>query len=233
MTNFQHAPRRPRARRLALVGIVATGGLLLTACGGNDDMKGMDHGSKDSSASAKATATPAPGGFNDADVSFAQMMIPHHQQALEMAKLADGRAGDKQITSLAGKIEKAQDPEIRTMKSWLKSWGKPVSPSSDSMPGMDHGSGGMDHGSGGMDHGSGGMDGMMSQKDMDRLEAAKGAAFDRAFAQMMIDHHKGAITMAEDEQKKGRNATAKKLAGDVIKNQSAEVTTLRKILDRL
>lgn len=212
MTNYRH-------RSLALVGIVATGGLLLTACGGNDDMKGMDHGSKDSSASAKATATPAPGGFNDADVSFAQMMIPHHQQALEMAKLADGRAGDQQITSLAGKIEKAQDPEIRTMKSWLKSWGKPVSASSESMPGMDHG--------------SGGMDGMMSQKDMDRLEAAKGAAFDRAFAQMMIDHHKGAITMAEDEQKKGRNVTAKKLAGDVIKNQSAEVTTLRKILDRL
>ncbi|MEU1807054.1 DUF305 domain-containing protein [Streptomyces sp. NPDC019937] len=229
MTNFQHAPRRPRGRRLAVVGIVATGGLLLAACGGNDDMKGMDHGSKDSSVSAKATATPASGDFNDADVSFAQMMIPHHQQALEMAKLADGRAGDGQITSLAGKIEKAQDPEIATMKSWLKDWGKPVSPSSDSMPGMDHGSDSMP----GMDHGSDGMAGMMSQKDMDRLKAAKGAEFDRAFAQMMIDHHKGAITMAEDEQKSGRNAKAKKLAGDVIKNQSAEVTTLRKILDRL
>ncbi|WP_055553611.1 DUF305 domain-containing protein [Streptomyces sp. NBRC 110028] len=122
MTNFQHALRRPRGRRLAVVGIVATGGLLLAACGGNDDMKGMDHGSKDSSASAKATATPASGDFNDADVSFAQMMI---------------------------------------------------------------------------------------------------------------DHHKGAITMAEDEQKSGRNAKAKKLAGDDIKNQSAEATTLRKILDRL
>ena len=234
MTNIQHTPRR----RLAAVGIVAMGGLLLTACGGNDDMKGMDHGSKDSSASSKATASPAQGGFNDADVSFAQMMIPHHQQALEMAKLADGRAGDGQIASLAGKIEKAQDPEITTMKSWLKAWGKPVSPSSggkDDMPGMDHGSGGSDS-MPGMDHGSGGSDGMagmMSQKDMDKLEAAKGADFDRAFAQMMIDHHKGAITMAEDEQKKGRNATAKKLAGDVIKNQSAEVTTLRKILDRL
>ncbi|MFI0819532.1 DUF305 domain-containing protein [Streptomyces sp. NPDC021098] len=215
MTNIKHASRR----RLAVAAIVATGGLLLTACGGNDDMKGMDHGSKDSSASAKATATPASGDFNDADVSFAQMMIPHHQQALEMAKLADGRAGDGQITSLAGKIEKAQDPEITTMKSWLKSWGKPVSPSSDSMPGMDHG--------------SGGMAGMMSQKDMDELKAAKGASFDRAFAQMMIDHHKGAITMAEDERKNGRNASAKKLAEDVIKNQTAEVTTLRKILDRL
>lgn len=210
MTNHKHAPRR----RLAVAGIVATGALLLTACGGNDDMKDREHGSKDSS-SASAT----PGGFNDADVSFAQMMIPHHQQALEMAKLADGRAGDRQIASLAGKIEKAQDPEITTMKSWLKAWGKPVSPSSDSMPGMDHG--------------SGGMDGMMSKKDMGRLETAKGADFDRAFAQMMIDHHKGAITMAEDERKNGRDATAKKLAGNVIKNQSAEVTTLRKILDRL
>jgi uncharacterized protein (DUF305 family) len=93
------------------------------------------------------------------------------------------------------------------------------------MPGMDHGAGGMDHGSG--------MSGMMSDEDMKKLEAAKGTEFDRMFAEMMIEHHKGAIIMAEDEQKNGRNATAKKLAADVVKTQSAEVEKFEKILDRL
>ncbi|MER7881110.1 DUF305 domain-containing protein [Streptomyces solisilvae] len=234
MTAFTHVPRRslhhcPLHRRLALVGAVAAGGLLLAGCGGNDDTKGMDHtGAKESTAASEATASSTAGTFNDADVSFAQMMIPHHEQALEMARLADDRASNARIKSLAGQIEKAQDPEIVTLKSWLKEWGKPEKASgapSDGMPGMK----GMDHGSGGKS----GMGGMMSEQDMRKLEAAKGPAFDRAFASMMIDHHKGAIDMAKDEKKNGRNAKAKKLADDVVKNQSTEVTTLRTLLDRL
>ncbi|MGK9462137.1 DUF305 domain-containing protein [Streptomyces sp. G6] len=225
MTGYKHALNRRLRRRLAVVGAITAGGLLLAACGGND-MEGMDHGSG-SSASATATPTagdnPAPGAFNDADVMFAQMMIPHHEQAVEMAKLADGRAADAEIKTLAADIEKAQGPEIETMKSWLKAWGKPES-AEESMPGMDHGSGGMDDSQ---------MSGMMADDDMKKLEAAKGAEFDRMFAEMMIEHHKGAIAMAEDEQKSGRNATAKKLAAEVVNTQSAEVEKFEKILDRL
>ncbi|MFJ5997306.1 DUF305 domain-containing protein [Streptomyces sp. NPDC092370] len=221
MTAYKHALNRRLSRRLAVVGAITAGGLLLAACGGND-MEGMDHGSG-SAASASSSPTqstgenPAPGAFNDADVMFAQMMIPHHEQALEMSKLADGRASDAEIKTLAAEIEKAQDPEIQTMKSWLKVWGKPES-AGESMPGMDHGSG---------------KSGMMSDEDMKKLDAAKGTEFDRMFAEMMIEHHKGAIIMAEDERKKGRNATAKKLAGDVVSAQSAEVEKFEKILDRL
>ncbi|MGW5443412.1 DUF305 domain-containing protein [Streptomyces asiaticus] len=222
MTAFTRVPRRPLHRRLALVGVVAAGGLLLAGCGGDDDMKGMDHGSAKESAPSEATASSAAGGFNDADVSFAQMMIPHHEQALEMAGLADERASNARIKSLAGQIEKAQDPEIATLKSWLKGWGKPEQASSDEMPGMHHGASGKDA-----------MGGMMSEEDMRKLKAAKGPAFDRAFASMMIDHHKGAISMAKDEKKNGRNAKAKKLADDVVKSQSTEVATLRTLLDRL
>ncbi|WP_210570644.1 DUF305 domain-containing protein [Streptomyces sp. GESEQ-4] len=227
MTAHNSVLHRRLRRRMAIVSTVAAGGLLLAACGG-DDMEGMDHGSG-TSASATFTPTtagdtPAPGAFNDADVMLAQMMIPHHEQALEMAKLADGRASDAEIKTLAADIEKAQDPEIQTMKSWLKAWGKPES-AEESMPGMDHGSGGMDHGSG--------TSGMMSEEDMQKLAAAKGGEFDRMFAEMMIEHHEGAITMAEDEQKNGRDAAAKKLAADVVKTQSAEVEKFEKILDRI
>ncbi|WP_308290428.1 DUF305 domain-containing protein [Streptomyces meridianus] len=171
-----------------------------------------------------ASDAPAPGRFNDADVTFAQSMIPRHQQAVEMAQPADGRASDPEIKSLASKIEKAQDPEITTMRAWLKSWDKPESGSAH---GMDHGSGDME----GMDHS--GMAGMMSKKDMAGLEAAKGTDFDKKFARMLIAHHEGAINMAEDEQSKGRNATAKELAGVIIKAQTAEIEQMKALLERL
>ncbi|MFI6697923.1 DUF305 domain-containing protein [Streptomyces sp. NPDC050509] len=221
MAYFKHVSSRPSARRLALVGVLAAGALTLTACGGGEDhgMAGMDGDRTSATATTGSEKSPGAGAFNDADVTFAQSMIPHHEQALEMSALADGRASDAEIKKLAGEIEKAQDPEIRTMKGWLKSWGKEEA-ASDSMPGMDHG-------------GDSAMSGMMSDQDMADLKAAKGTDFDRMFAELMIAHHKGAITMAEDARKNGRDATAKKLAGDVVRTQSAEVDTFQKILDRL
>ncbi|MFD5254615.1 DUF305 domain-containing protein [Streptomyces bobili] len=223
MTAFTHAlPRKP-VRRAAAVGLVAAGALFLSACGGDgDDMSGMEHGSGNSSASASAstsasaTAEAGSTGFNDADVAFAQMMIPHHQQALAMARLADGRASGAEVKEIAAKIEKAQDPEIRTMQGWLKSWNRPTA-AAGSMPGMDHGSG----------------DGMMSDGDMEHLKGMKGAEFDKMFADMMIEHHEGAITMAEGERKNGEYAGAVKMAGAIVEGQSAEVKQLQSILDRL
>ncbi|MFF2806309.1 DUF305 domain-containing protein [Streptomyces sp. NPDC058000] len=222
---------RPGARRLALTGLAAAAALSLAACGGStggDHKNGADHGGKPSATAGTTGSNPAPGPVGDTDVKFAQAMIPHHQQALEMARLADGRAADPEIKKLVAAIKQAQDPEIQRMRSWLKAWGKPES--ADTMPGMDHGSGSMDHGSTG--HGSG-MSGMMSDKDMKELKAAKGRDFDRKFASMMIAHHKGAIDMAKDEQQHGRNAAAKKLADDVVRTQAAEVAEMNKLLARL
>ncbi|MEU1596026.1 DUF305 domain-containing protein [Streptomyces sp. NPDC005708] len=212
MTVFTRALRRKSARRVAAVGVVAAGALLLSACSNDsNDMGSMDHGGGHGSAAATATTTA--GGYNDADIHFAQMMIPHHEQAVEMAKLADGRAADSEIKDIATKIEKAQDPEIKTMTGWLQSWGKPTA--MGDMPGMDMG------------------DGMMSDKDMKELKAMKGTEFDKMFAQMMINHHNGAISMAKNEQKDGKNADAVKMAGDIVTSQSAEVKQLQSILDRL
>lgn len=226
MRSFTHRT----ARKFALIGAATATGLLLTACGTDDGKSGMDHGGASASASpsasasatvsasasGSATAAAASGAFNDADVMFAQMMIPHHEQALEMAKLAEGRAEDPEVKNLVTAIHQAQDPEIQKMKAWLKGWGKPES--------AGHGTGG---------GGGHGMAGMMSEQDMKDLAAAKGKAFDRTFAELMIAHHNGAVDMAEDERKNGRNVTAKALADDVVRTQSAEVAALRKILDRL
>ncbi|MFD5110986.1 DUF305 domain-containing protein [Streptomyces sp. NPDC058391] len=210
-----------RRRALAAAGTTAVLALGLAACGADSKdaaMPGMGHGGGGSSASASGT-------FNNADVTFAQMMIPHHQQAVDMAELADGRASDPELKVLATDIEKAQSPEISTMRDWLKSWGKPASPSADSgTPGMDHG--------GSSTNGSA-MPGMMSETDMTGLKAAQGKDFDRKFTQMMIGHHEGAITMAQALQNQGRNADAKKLAGAVVTAQKAEIEKMNKILDRL
>ncbi|MFF0484692.1 DUF305 domain-containing protein [Streptomyces sp. NPDC004435] len=203
--------RNRTARALGLTGAVAAAALLLAACGEDGSMSGMDHGGKTASASASTSAAPsATGSFNDADVMFAQMMIPHHEQALEMAKLADGRAEDAGIKQIVAAVEQAQDPEIRKMRAWLKGWGRPES------AGAGHS-----------------MAGMMSEQDMKKLADAKGEDFDRAFAELMIAHHEGAVKMARDEQKDGGNAEAKALAGEVVRAQTAEITELRKILDRL
>ncbi len=212
------------ARTSALLGAVAATGLLLTACGADGTAPSASATASPSATAAApgsaASPAPAPGPFNDADVMFAQMMIPHHEQALEMARLADGRAQDADVKKLVAAIERAQDPEIRTMRAWLKGWGRPGT--------ADHGDG---HGGG---HGDGhGMAGMMSEQDMKRLASAEGEEFDRAFAELMIAHHEGAVAMAEEERKNGLNPTAKKLAGDVVRTQSAEVAELRRILDRL
>jgi uncharacterized protein (DUF305 family) len=220
------AARRTAARRTAAASALAAAALLLSACDSGDDTSGTHHAGTGPSATAgtgSGAASSAPAdGFNDADVMFAQMMIPHHEQALEMSRLADGRASDGEIKDLARKIERAQEPEIKTMKGWLTAWNKPTT--APSAPGTDHGGG---HGGG---HGG---DGMMSAADLSRLEAMKGEEFDRAFARMMIDHHEGAITMAEDERRDGENADALKTAAAIVKGQSAEVEQLQGILDRL
>jgi uncharacterized protein (DUF305 family) len=207
---------RTPVRRSLLLGVAATAAVALAACGGSGDsssgpMSGM-HSSASATASASASSTAA--AFNDDDVMFAQMMIPHHQQAVEMAKLATTRASDAQVKALAQRIQAAQGPEITTMTGWLTAWGHPLSGDS-------------------MDMGHGSMPGMMSDSDMKQLKAATGAAFDKQFLTMMITHHQGAISMAKDEQAKGANTDAKKLAQNIITAQQTEIATMSGLLKQV
>ena len=138
-----------------------------------------------SSASASASASDdATAQFNDADVTFAQGMLPHHQQAVEMAQLATDRAADPRVQDLAARVEAAQAPEIETLSGWLEAWGAEATSST----GMDHGN---------MDHGD--MGGMMSDEDMGALANVSGAEFDRMFLEMMTAHHDGGVQQAETE----------------------------------
>ncbi|MFC9910536.1 DUF305 domain-containing protein [Streptomyces sp. NPDC127197] len=212
---------RSLIRRAALGTAAVTAALVLAACGSDDGSSDSGSGSgsaaKDSaSASTEVTAEA----HNDQDVSFAQGMIPHHQQATQMARMAESRASSSEVKDLAARIEKAQDPEIKTMSGWLKAWGEEVQ---EPMPGMDHG----------MDHSSGsGMAGMMDQEDMDELMKASGKGFDSMFLTMMVEHHEGAVEMATTEKEKGRYGPAKKVAEDIITTQNAEIEEMNKLLGK-
>jgi uncharacterized protein (DUF305 family) len=161
-----------------------------------------------------AASADAGAQHNDTDIRFAQMMVPHHQQALAMAEMALERAESPDVKALAEQIRAAQDPEIATLNGFLENWGvQPI----DS--GMDHS--GMDH------SGSGGM---MSQGDMDSLGAAGGAAFDKMFLEMMIVHHEGAVAESQREVADGANPQAKELASQIISGQTAEIERMRQML---
>ncbi|MFI2347881.1 DUF305 domain-containing protein [Streptomyces sp. NPDC019443] len=201
-------------RRTALVAATAVAALVLAACGGG----GHDMGSTESGSSSAATTAPAKAGdHNAADVAFSTEMIQHHRQAVEMAELAATRASSTETKDLATKIKGAQDPEIKTMSGWLTSWGEEVPAD---MSGMGHDM-------------SSAMPGMMSTDDMDKLGKAKGAEFDKAFAEMMIKHHEGAIEMAKTEKAEGEYAPAKRLADDVIRAQTAEIEQMNKMLGKI
>ncbi|WIM98592.1 DUF305 domain-containing protein [Actinoplanes oblitus] len=208
-------------RRGLLAGAAVTATLVLSACGDDTSSDpGMSHGGMTATAAASAPASTT---FNDADVMFAGMMIPHHRQAVEMAALADGSAASSEVKDLAAKIKAAQQPEIDTMSQWLAAWGHPMpAMGASAMPGM--GASAMP----GMDHSA--MPGVMSQADMDKLAKAKGAAFDKQFLTMMISHHEGAVTMAQQEVTQGGNPDAKELAQKIITDQQAEITTMKGLL---
>jgi uncharacterized protein (DUF305 family) len=196
----------------SLIGIAAAGAAvvaLVAGCGGKDTAA-VDHSSSPTAPAATGSAKTS--GNNTDDVTFAQGMVPHHQQALDMAKLVPSRSTNAKVLDLAKRIEGAQDPEIKKMNGWLEQWG-----ASTSMPGMDHGS-------------MPGMSGMMSSEDMKMLDQSKGAAFDKMWLEMMIRHHEGAVAMAKTELQKGSSADAKKLAQDIIDAQQKEITEMQGLL---
>ena len=186
-------------RSKALFALLAVVALVMAACGSDDDPTVDGSGPK----------------HNDADVEFAQGMIPHHQQAVEMSDMVLQRGSAAEVKDLATKIKAAQAPEIETMRDWLRSWDEKEEAQAD-------------HG-GGHDSGTG----MMSDDEMADLEKAPGPELDRMFLEMMIRHHEGAIEMARTELDEGQYADAKKLAQQIVDTQQAEIDTMQGLLARL
>ncbi len=199
---------------------IALGLVLVTAVGLG--ACSSDHSGMSGMSSSTTIAIPANANYNPTDIGFAQGMIPHHAQAIEMADLALTNTTSPDVLALAKKIKAAQSPEIEKLSGWLGDWGQTV-PSTAS--------GSMDHDMSGM--GGMMMDGMMSQADMDRLETSTGTEFDRLWLELMIQHHEGAVKMSKSEVAGGKNPDAIALSQSIIASQQVEITTMESLLTKL
>lgn len=186
-------------KKTVMLSLAATLVVGLSACGGPDQAAAPSGTSASVSTSANA------------DVVFAQSMIPHHEQAVEMADMAldPDASSSVEVRELAVDVKAAQDPEIETMRGWLEAWGAPQ----EAPSAMEHDSG------------------MMADTDMSALAEAEGTEFDQMWLTMMIEHHEGAITMARDVQSITEDEEVKAMAEDIIAAQEAEIATMQALLE--
>ena len=169
-----------QGKKALLAGLATVAALLtVTACSDSStEPTGFSSSTPPSTAASPATA------HNQADVMFSQHMIPHHRQAIEMSDIILGKQGiDSRVTDMAEQIKAAQGPEIQQMQSWLAGWGMPTMPMTPGTAGMP------------------GMDGMMSPADMDALNKAQGVQASKLYLTQMVEHHRVAISMAQNEIK--------------------------------
>ncbi len=206
---------------LVLAASLATG-LALTGCGGE---------SQPATPSAVKLSSAAPSSVhNAADIAFAQLMIPHHEQAVRMANFTLINTKNPKILALGTKIEQAQPLEITTMTGWLKAWGQPVTASPTTSKPMAEMGDDMGHDMSDSGGDMPGMKGMLTFQQLKDLANIQGAAFDRMFLELMIVHHQGAVEMAKTELSNGASPAAKALAATIIKTQEAEITEMKTLL---
>jgi uncharacterized protein (DUF305 family) len=189
-------------------GAAAVALALVAVLGGCSDGAG---GSPDSAASVVQT-------FNKADVKFAQTMIPHHEQAIEMSDMILAKSGvDREVTKLAQQVKDAQGPEMTTMTGFLTAWNQPLIP--------DHSAEADEH------HWD--AEGMLTPEEMQELTTADGRTGQQLFLEGMIEHHKGAVAMVQDEIDNGQNPDALRLAQAIKDRQTAEIETMESLLTSL
>lgn len=188
----------------AIAAAITLAGCSAGSTGSGGSMPGMNHGS---SGMSPRSAPDTAGDHNVADTTFAQMMIPHHTQALEMSDTMLKKQGiDPKVTGLAARIKAEQAPEITTMTGWLKGWNESAQMS------------------------GGGMSGMMSGDDMTKLDAAQGTDAAKLYLTQMIAHHQGAVMMAKTEEATGRSTDAVTLSKNIITSQEAEIQEMKNLL---
>ena len=175
-------------------------------------------------ARARADSTRLP--YTAADIHFMSGMISHHAQAIKMAKWAPTHGASPALVRLSERIVTGQADEIGLMQSWLRDRNQPV-PEPDPN--------GMKMSMGGSEHVML-MPGMLTPEQMAQLDSARGVEFDRLFLTLMIQHHRGAITMVRDlfsAHGAGQDEVVFKFANEVEVDQSTEIARMQQMLMEL
>jgi uncharacterized protein (DUF305 family) len=151
------------------------------------------------------------GKHNSDDVNFAEMMIPHHQQALEMGAMVPTRTANRDLLVLAQHIAMDQQAEIETLKGLLTQWGERV-PADNAGHVMT-------------------MTGMVDQATMNQLPLLRGDTFYTLWIKSMIVHHQGAVDMARTEIAHGVNPDALRIANIILTSQQREISYMHHLLN--
>ncbi|ALU38938.1 hypothetical protein AS188_03340 [Kocuria flava] len=206
-------------RSTTLTTLALASALALAGCatGGNEESTApateAPTATSSATGSASASGEPIAAEHNEADVMFAQMMIPHHEQAVQMSEiLLAGEDVPAEVRDFAQRVIDAQGPEIERMNAMLAAWGQDAS----DIENMGHG-----------------MSGMMTEEDLQQLETAQGTEAARLYLEQMTAHHEGAVEMARDQVADGQNPQAVALAEDVVAAQEAEIDEMEQMLQEL
>ncbi len=194
---------------------------LLTGCAGRQ-------AAEQAGSAPAAAARPDSAGYpyTEADVRFMSAMIGHHSQAVVMAGWAATRGASGSVRTLAERIVNGQQDEIATMGQWLRDRGRPVPEADSTTANMTR------HGPGHEDL----MPGMVTEAWMEQLAEARGSEFDRLFLTLMIQHHRGAVSMVErlfGTRGAAQDETVFKFANDVHVDQSTEIARMERLLAAL
>ena len=190
-------------RRLA---VVLAGLLLLAGCG--TPFTATTGGTE--------TAPPLPGTFNDTDVMFLQMLVPSHEQGVEMARLAARRAGDADVRELAAAVEVTQRDEIGEMTRRLRAWHQPVTVDPDPRAHAGHG----------------GLHGTDPAFVETLRETPAGPDFDRDFLNLLTGQQLGAVELARMETGRGKDSGARDLAERIVASRTAQIKQMARLLAR-
>jgi uncharacterized protein (DUF305 family) len=188
-----------------IAGVAAlAGAVVVSSCSKAEDPSARSASTAPSSAQVAV--------HNADDAMFAQMMIPHHEQAVELSAMVPDRSTDPAVVKLAATISGEQQPEITAMKALLLQW--EVDPNAAA-----------DHSGHGM-----AMQGMVDDATMAKLQSLKGAEFDTLWLQSMISHHQGAIEMAKAEIANGQTVDMITMAKSMVTAQQAEIDQMKQML---
>lgn len=189
-----------------LVAVVAGLLLLLAGCGSAIT---TPSGSVES-------APPLDDTFNDTDVMFLQMLIPHHRQGVHLAELAASRATRADVRDLAAAVAATQNDEIETMEAWLVDWNQPTSADPDPNAHAGHG----------------GMQTTDPEVIIELRTTPAGEQFDRKFLNLLTGHQHGAVELARLETGGGRSPQAMELAERIIKSRTAQIEQMLTYLEQ-
>lgn len=198
-------------RLFAVLAVLA----LATGCGGggDDDSGGASTGPQ---IPESPVITGDPAGYNAADITFASTMVKHHQQGIELAKLASARSGNQQLTTLADQIVAIQQPEMNILNVFLVQWDENPDIRTDS---------------GGDQPRDQSVPGTVDDATVTRLESLQGPEFDRLWLETMLGHHRGGVDIATQEIDNGANVDAVSVAKSIVAGLNPQMSAMRQMLE--